>query len=145
MPRDRERGAEADERERKQGMPGSGSDRAWWRPPSWSRSPLLHEWIRSGAVLIAAVWGVYTFIWKDILVPSWQPAHLTLEANLSPVPNRPSEAAGLEMMLQVKATNASSRRVFLLANIWTLRGVDTATRTGQRVDSDFLQESIQLL
>ena len=145
MPRNQERGAEADERERKQGMPGSGSDRAWRRPPSWSRSPLLHEWIRSGGILIAAAWGVYTFIWKDILVPSWQPAHLTLEANLSPVPNRPSKAAGLEMMLQVKATNASSRRVYLLANIWTLRGVDTAPRTGQRVDSDFLQESIQLL
>ena len=145
MPRDRERGAQADERERKEGMPGSGSDRAWRRPPSWSRSPLLHEWIRSGGILIAAAWGVYTFIYKDIYVPSQQPAHLTLEANLSPVPNRPSEAAGLEMMLQVKATNASSRRVYLLANIWTLRGVDTAPRTGQRVDSDFLQESIQLL
>ena len=64
MPRNQERGAEADERERKQGMPGSGSDRAWRRPPSWSRSPLLHEWIRSGGILIAAAWGVYTFIYK---------------------------------------------------------------------------------
>ncbi|MFM1899804.1 MAG: hypothetical protein RLZZ216_380 [Cyanobacteriota bacterium] len=145
MPRDREPNAEADERERKQGMPGSGSDRALWRPPSWSRSPLLHEWIRSGGILIAAAWGVYTFIYKDIYVPSQQPAHLTLEANLSPVPDRPSRAAGLEMMLQVKATNTSSRRVYLLANIWTLRAVDTAPRTGAKVDSEFLQESIQLL
>jgi hypothetical protein len=126
-------------------MPGSGSDRAWWRPPSWSRSPLLHEWIRSGAVLIAAVWGVYTFIYKDIYVPSQQPAHLNLEASLKPVPDRPSPAAGLEMLLEIKATNASSRRVYLLANIWTLRGVDTAPRTGQKVESEFLQESIQLL
>jgi len=126
-------------------MPGSGSDRAWWRPPSWSRSPLLHEWIRSGGILIDAAWGVYTFIYKDILVPSWQPAHLTLEANLSPVPDRPAKVAGLDMMLHVKATNASSRRVYLLANIWTLRGVDTAPRTGSKVDSEFLQESIQLL
>jgi hypothetical protein len=145
MPRDREPNAEADESERKQGMPGSGSDRAWWRPPSWSRSPLLHEWIRSGAVLIAAVWGVYTFIYKDIYVPSQQPAHLNLEASLKPVPDRPSPAAGLEMLLEIKATNASSRRVYLLANIWTLRGVDTAPRTGQKVESEFLQESIQLL
>ncbi|MFM7753751.1 MAG: hypothetical protein ACKO58_05095, partial [Cyanobium sp.] len=144
MPGDLE-DAEAAGRECKEGMPGSGSDRAWWRPPSWSRSPLLHEWIRSGTVLIAAAWGVYTFIYKDILVPSWQPAHLTLEANLSPVPDRPAKAAGLDMMLQVKATNASSRRVYLLANIWTLRGVDTAPRTGSKVDSEFLQESIQSL
>ena len=145
MPRDREPYAEGNESERKQGMPGSGSDRAWWRPPSWSRSPLLHEWIRSGAVLIAAVWGVYTFIYKDIYVPSQQPAHLNLEASLKPVPDRPTAAAGLEMLLEIKATNASSRRVYLLANIWTLRGVNTAPRTGQKVESDFLQESIQLL
>jgi nitroreductase len=147
MPRDREPNAEGNESERKQGMPGSGSDRAWWRPPSWSRSPLLHEWIRSGAVLIAAVWGVYTFIYKDIYVPSQQPAHLNLEASLKPVPDRPrpTAAAGLEMLLEIKATNASSRRVYLLANVWTLRGVDTAPRTGPKVESDFLQESIQLL
>jgi len=143
MPRDRERGPEADQRERKAGMPGSGSDRAWWRPPTWSRSSLLHEWIRSGAVLIAAVWGVYTFIYKDIYVPSQQPAHLNLEASLKPVPDRPrpTAAAGLEMLLEIKATNASSRRVYLLANIWTLRVIKIAPRTGPRVDTEFIQES----
>jgi hypothetical protein len=141
MPREREPNAEGNESERKQGMPGSGSDRAWWRPPSWSRSPLLHEWIRSGAVLIAAVWGVYTFIYKDIYVPSQQPAHLNLEASLKPVPDRPSAAAGLEMLLEIKATNASSRRVYLLANIWTLRGINHATRTGANANREFIQES----
>lgn len=140
MPRDQERGAEADERERKEGMPGSGSDRAWWRPPSWSRSPLLHEWIRSGAVLIAAVWGVYTFIYKDIYVPSQQPAHLSLEASLKPVPDRPTPAVGQEMLLEIKATNTSSRRVYLLANIWTLRGINLATRTGAKANKEFIQE-----
>ena len=140
MPRDRERVAEADERERKQGMPGSGSDRAWWRPPSWSSSPLLHEWIRSGGILIAAAWGVYTFIYKDIYVPSQQPAHLSLEASLKPVPDRPTPAVGQEMLLEIKATNASSRRVYLLANIWTLRGINLATRTGANANKEFIQE-----
>jgi hypothetical protein len=140
MPGDRERNAEADERERKEGMPGSGSDRALWRPPSWSRSPLLHEWIRSGAVLIAAVWGVYTFIYKDIYVPSQQPAHLSLEASLKPVPGRPTPAVGQEMLLEIKASNASSRRVYLLANIWTLRGINHVTRTGANANREFIQE-----
>jgi hypothetical protein len=139
MPGDRE-DAEAAGRERKEGMPGSGSDRAWWRPPTWSRSPLLHEWIRSGAVLIAAVWGVYTFIYKDIYVPSQQPAHLSLEASLKPVPDRPTPAVGQEMLLEIKATNASSRRVYLLANIWTLRGINYATRTGANANGEFIQE-----
>ena len=141
MPRDRERGAQADARERKQGMPGSGSDRAWWRPPSWSGSPLLHEWIRSGGILIAAAWGVYTFIYKDIYVPSRQPAHLNLEASLKPVPDRPTPAGGLEMLLEIKASNASSRRVYLLPNIWTLRGINLATRTGVNANREFIQES----
>jgi len=121
-------------------MPGSGSDRAWWRPPSWSRSPLLHEWIRSGGILIAAAWGVYTFIYKDIYVPSQQPAHLSLEASLKPVPDRPTPAAGREMLLEIKATNASSRRVYLLANIWSLRGINSAARTGANANGEFIQE-----
>jgi hypothetical protein len=145
MPRDREPNAEGNESERKQGMPGSGSDRAWWRPPSWSRSPLLHEWIRSGAVLIAAVWGVYTFIYKDIYVPSQQPAHLSLEASLKPVPGRPTPAVGQEMLLEIKASNASSRRVYLLANIWTLRGINHVTRTGANANREFIQESNLIL
>jgi hypothetical protein len=140
MPRDQERGIEADEKERKQGMPGSGSDRVLWRPPSWSRSPLLHEWIRSGGILIAAAWGVYTFIYKDIYVPSQQPAHLSLEASLKPVPDRPTPAIGREMLLEIKATNASSRRVYLLANIWTLRGINLATRIGANANEEFIQE-----
>ena len=124
MPRDRAPQDVAADGERKEGMPGSGSSRPQWRAPFWSRSPLLHEWIRSGGILIAAAWGVYTFVYKDIYVPSQQPAHLTLEATLKPVPDRATPAAGLEMQLEIKATNASSRRVFLLANIWTLRSIN---------------------
>lgn len=110
-------------------MPGSVSKRAWWRPPAWSRSPLLHEWIRSGSILIAAAWGVYTFVWKDILVPSWQPAHLSLEASLAPVADRPPSSDGLEMSLQFKASNASSRRVYPLSSVWSLREIARAARS----------------
>ena len=129
---------------------GSGSGRPWWRPPNWSRSPLIHEWIRSGGVLIAATsgaWGVYTFVWKDILVPSWQPASLNLEASLRPVPDRPATADGLEMVLEVKATNASSRRVYPLANIWYVNGIKRELRPRSMVRSDrlFQKESNQVL
>jgi hypothetical protein len=143
MPRDREPGTQADETERNQGMPGNGSDRAWWRPPSWSRSELLHEWIRLGGTLIALTWAIYTFIYKDIYVPSQQPAHLNLEASLKPVPDRPTTAGDLEMLLEIKATNSSSRRVYPLANIWTLRAINIAPRTGSREDGEleFIQKS----
>ncbi len=131
----------------KGGMPGSGSDRAGWRPPSWIRSPLLHEWIRSGGILIAAAWGVYTFVWKDILVPAWQPASLSLEATLTAVPGSPAMADGREMILVVKGVNASSRRVYPLANIWWLSGQrrDPRPGSGARRDQLFLRESDQVL
>ena len=131
----------------KTGMPGSGSDRAWPRLPSWVGSPLLHEWIRSGGILIAAAWGVYTFVWKDILVPAWQPASLSLEASLTAVPDRPVTADGREMSLVVKVVNSSSRRVYPLANIWWLRGLQRDRRPGSAAQSDqtFLQASDQAL
>lgn len=147
MPRDREPGTQADETERKQGMPGNRSEGAWWRPPSWSISQLLHTWIRRGGILIASTWGMYTFIYKDIYVPSQQPAHLNLEASLNPVPDRPTTAGDLEMLLEIKATNSSSRRVYLLANIWTLRAINIAPRTGSRKDGEleFIQKSNEVL
>lgn len=144
---DRQHNQTPDHMVSKAGMPGSGSGRAWWRLPAWSRSPLMHEWIRSGGILIAAAWGVYTFVWKDILVPSWQPANLNLDASLRPVPDRPATADGLEMVLEVKATNASSRRVYPLANIWYVSGIKREPRPGTMVRSDrlFRQESNQAL
>ena len=103
-----------------EGMPGAGAGRGWFRLPSWLRSELLHEWIRSGGILIAAGWGVYTFVWKDILVPSWQPATISLEASLTPVADRPPGPDGVEMTLELKGSNSSSRRVYPLANVWWL-------------------------
>jgi hypothetical protein len=140
----------SDGKQAKPGIHGSGSGRRRWRPADWSRSPLIHEWIRSGGVLIAATsgaWGVYTFVWKDILVPSWQPASLNLEASLRPVPDRPATADGLEMVLEVKATNASSRRVYPLANIWYVNGIKRELRPRSMVRSDrlFQKESNPVL
>ncbi len=134
-------------KEAERGMPGSGSDRAWWRPPAWASSLLLHEWIRSGGILIAAAWGVYTFVWKDILVPAWQPATLSLEVSLTAVPDSPVQADGREMTLVVKAVNSSSRRVYLLANVWWLRELrrDPRTESGERRKQLFLQNSDETL
>ena len=49
------------------------------RLPAWLATGDVHEWTKTVAVVVAALWGVYTFIWKDILVPSWAPASLVIE------------------------------------------------------------------
>jgi hypothetical protein len=128
-------------------MPGSGLSRAWPRLPSWLRSELLHEWIRSGGILIAAAWGVYTFVWKDILVPSWQPAHLNLDASLTPVAGRPASPEGQDMTLEVRGTNASSRRVYLLPNVWWVTAINRAPRQAgeARIKAGFLGDATEVL
>ena len=74
------------------------------------------------AVVVAALWGVYTFIWKDILVPSWAPASLVIEVKpRQEVAEARPEAGGTgpsRLRLRVIATNPSSRTLYLLPNVW---------------------------
>jgi hypothetical protein len=128
-------------------MPGLSQPRGLPRLPAWIRSEALHEWIRSGGILIAAAWGIYTFVWKDILVPSWQPASLSLESSLTPVTGHPADVDGQEMTLEVKGTNASTRRVYLLPNVWWLSGIQRKpSRVFKAGDTQsFLQEANQAL
>ena len=92
------------------------------RLPPWLRSGDVHEWTKTVAVVVAAFWGAYTFIWKDILVPSWAPASLVIEIKprQEGLEAKP-EAGGTDpsrLRLRVIATNPSARTLYLLPNIW---------------------------
>ena len=92
------------------------------RLPPWLATGDVHEWTKTMAVVVAALWGIYTFIWKDILVPSWAPASLVIEVKTRQegAEARP-EAGGTgpsRLRLQVIATNPSSRTLYLLPNVW---------------------------
>ena len=105
------------------GMPGTGADDGLIRGRPWMRSDLLHLWIQSSGILLGAIWGIYTFIWKDILVPSWAPAHINLDLSLTPLEGRKSSTGDTEMTLKMTATNSSNRKVYLLSNTWQLFGI----------------------
>ncbi len=92
------------------------------RLPPWLATGDVHEWSKTVAVVLAALWGGYTFLWKEILVPSWAPATLVIEV-------KPREAGfetkpGAErtgpsrLRLRVIATNPSSRTLYLLPSVW---------------------------
>ena len=94
-----------------------------WRRPTWLEKGEIHEWTKTVAVMVAALWGIYTFVWKDILVPSWAPASLVIEVTAQP--ERPKPSAHLRqppgtipMRLQVTVTNPTQRPLYLLANVW---------------------------
>ena len=105
------------------GMPGARTRARSLRLPGWMRSPSLHEWVRTLGIIIAASWGIYTFIWKEIYVPSQAPASISLEISLTPAAGdgeNGSSPASLQRELKVSATNASNRRLYLLSSFWEL-------------------------
>lgn len=93
------------------------------RLPSWLAAGNVHEWTKTVAVVVAALWGMYTFIWKDILVPSWAPASLVTEVKPrqeGPEPDGQGQRLGVSsrLRLRVIANNPSSRTLYLLPNVW---------------------------
>ncbi len=88
------------------------------------RSEQTHDWIRSGGIVVASVWGIYTFLWQSVLVPSWAPAHINLGISLTPGEGHRKTDGSREMTLKLTATNSSSRKIYLLTNAWQLFGVD---------------------
>ena len=102
------------------------------------------EWFLSGmGVMIVGT--LVPYIYKDIYLPLQRPTRLSIEASLKPVSDSPTSAAGLEMLLEIKAANVSSRRLFLLDNIWSLRSISAAPRTRTEVDREFINESNEAL
>ena len=108
--------------DRKDPLPGAGRRGRWRRWLGTLNRKELHSWIQSSALLIATGWGIYTFIWSDILVPSWAPAHINLSLSLNASANQRNSREGREVTLTIKADNPSGRKLHLLSNIWQLFG-----------------------
>jgi hypothetical protein len=100
--------------------------------PAWIHSTEVHEWIRSVGIVVAFAWGMYTFIWKEIVVPELAPASLSLQVTLAPTgrtrPGAAGQPANVELRLEVTAKNPSARKLHLLANPWQLSGVTVVAR-----------------
>jgi hypothetical protein len=88
----------------------------------WLATGDVHEWTKTVAVVVASLWGVYTFIWRDILVPSWAPASLVIELKPRQEGSDALQAKGgkgnTRLKLRVIATNTSTRTLYLLPNVW---------------------------
>jgi hypothetical protein len=106
-----------------QGLPGTQQRNPLSRLQRILNSQSCHSWIQSTALLVAAGWGVYTFIWQDILMPSWAPAHINITVSLSTNASRLQAAnSHEEASLTIKAENTSGRKLYLLSNYWQMYG-----------------------
>lgn len=132
------------------GLPGTGARGERFKVKPWMRSELLHQWVQTGGILVATVWGVvwggYTFLWKNILLPSWELAHLNVEISLTPLETRPTSALR-ELLVTITATNPSERKLYLerLSNTWQLHGIQRLASIGGTDDQPFSQLGNQVL
>ena len=110
------------------------------RLPPWLATGDVHEWSKTVAVVLAALWGGYTFLWKEILVPSWAPATLVIEVKPREAGFETKLGAGgtdpSRLRLRVIATNPSTRTLYLLPSVWWATGMQRMeTGEGQSFES----------
>lgn len=95
-------------------------------PQQESFSAAVRNWVQVVAFLLAGVWGVYTFVYSEIVAPSSAPVNVSTELQIEDVgeivdaSNRRLRA----VQLTITAVNPSSREVYILPNFWVAYGLN---------------------
>src|SRR5437763_12580581 len=92
------------------------------RPNPRSFEERLNTWVQILGILIAAGWGIWTFIYKEIKVPKSAPVNISLNLQLKKVETNPSRQGLTAVEMKISATNPSSREIYLLPNAWVAYG-----------------------
>lgn len=89
----------------------------------------LNTWIQTIGIVIAALWGGYTFIYKEILLPKAAPVNVTVDLQLKKIGpprsqlERGENRALIPVEMTVSAMNPSSRTIYLFPSMWIAYGV----------------------
>lgn len=74
-------------------------------------------------ICIAAVWGVYTFVFKEIFVPKSAPINISINLELKKIGTGSSTKTGLTaVQISISATNPSTREIHLFQSVWSAHG-----------------------
>lgn len=75
-------------------------------------------------IILAAAWGVYTFIYEKIIIPQSAPVNISLDLELQKINDvyskKEKQLTAIEM--KISETNPSSRPIYLLTNYWGVYG-----------------------
>ncbi|HET9868338.1 MAG TPA: hypothetical protein VFQ06_13655 [Nitrospira sp.] len=86
---------------------------------STSRALRIREWIQFGILIFATAWGVYTFIFRDVLRPAQRPSALELTTTLQEI----GQAAGYRLIqVRIVSANPTDRRIYIPALWYTVWG-----------------------
>ena len=88
----------------------------------------VNAWVQTVGILIAAAWGVYTFVYKEMIEPKSAPINISVDLELkkvgaADVTKRGTKKRLIPVELRVSAKNPSSREVFLLSSAWIAWGI----------------------
>lgn len=83
----------------------------------------LNTWVQTIAIIVAAVWGGYTFVYKEIILPKAAPINVTVNLQLKKASNGDLKYPLVAIEMHVSATNPSSRKVYLLPNAFFVSGI----------------------
>jgi hypothetical protein len=101
----------------------------------------INTWVQIVGILVAAGWGVYTFVYKEIELPSLVPVNLEIS---NPVIMTSSANNGLcAVQIRFAAKNPSSREVHLLPGIWVAFG--THVKAAATDDAAFEKDASAIL
>jgi hypothetical protein len=100
-------------------------------PQERSFGEKLNTWVQTVGIILAAAWGIYTFIYKEIIIPKSAPVNVTLDLSMkrSGVDGNKETKSNKSLVaieMKVAAKNPSSRAVKLLPNVYIVRGYNIA-------------------
>lgn len=92
----------------------------------------INTWVQTMALLLAAGLGIYTFWYKDVLLPKSAPVNITMSLDLERIGDLWSADQTTQLVavqMRVTARNPSPREVFLLRSAWIAHGVSIVMAT----------------
>jgi hypothetical protein len=100
--------------------PANQVERLGWFTAADARARVLRDALQAVALLIAAAWGLYTFVYKEVVVPRNRPAALVVTPILEAIGRR-GDTVLAKATFQME--NTSDSKVYVPAMWYTVRGL----------------------
>lgn len=117
-----------------------------------SFSDKFKTWVQTVAIIIAAGWGIYAFVYKEVWVPKSAPVNITLDLALQKsIVSETKQNKNIQPLyaieMKVAAKNPSSRTIYLLPNTFVVFGlnIDKDFNYSQNEYENFLENNVDKL
>jgi hypothetical protein len=84
---------------------------------------IANTWVQTIGIVLAAAWGIYTFVYEKIILPKAAPINTTMTLQVKRIDVHVARKVKLiPVEVRVTATNPSPRTIYLLSTLWTAHG-----------------------